>query len=67
MDEANLSKVASLVLKSEDDAVLASLTEVVGDLARIGTPPCSSQLPRSAVWSSLWLTLPHASMSRREP
>lgn len=39
VDEANLSKVASLVLKSEDDAVLASLTEVVGDLARIGTPP----------------------------
>ncbi len=38
VDEANLSKVASLVLKSEDDAVLASLTEVVGDLARIGTP-----------------------------
>lgn len=35
VDEANLSKVASLVLKSEDDAVLASLTEVVGDLARI--------------------------------
>jgi hypothetical protein len=52
VDEANLSKVASLVLKSEDDAVLASLTEVVGDLARIGTPPYSSQLPRSAVWSS---------------
>lgn len=37
VEEGNLAQVGKLLLSAQDDAVVVRLTEVVGDLARVGT------------------------------